>query len=202
MDTLRFRRLLPDEIEVRIGSTGTGYIDLLLYKTARVDAQILIETVGQNWTNDTKVVKDVLWAGIGIINPENGEYIWRWSAGTESNMEKQKGEDSDSFKRAAFRWGIGSELYTAPQIRLWENEGKYKPIKNGNGKSGTYDKFEVKSIETDDLGRITKLLIINTSTNKAVCSFGFSDVADAKDSIKSAQSRKEEIIKALKEQES
>ena len=37
----------------------------------------------------------------------------------ESNTEPQKGEASDSFKRACVNWGIGRELYTSPFI--WVN---------------------------------------------------------------------------------
>ncbi len=33
-----------------------------------------------------------------------------------SYAEKEKGQASDSFKRACFNWGIGRELYTAPFI--------------------------------------------------------------------------------------
>ena len=31
---------------------------------------------------------------------------------------KEKGEASDSFKRAGFKWGIGRELYTSPFIYI------------------------------------------------------------------------------------
>ena len=32
------------------------------------------------------------------------------------NFLKEKGQASDSFKRACFNWGIGRELYTAPFV--------------------------------------------------------------------------------------
>lgn len=200
IDTLRFRKLLPDEVEVRIGKTGSGFIDLLLYKTARVDAQILIETVGQNWTNKADVIKDVLWAGIGIKDFNTGEYVWRWSAGAESNIEREKGEDSDAFKRAAFRWGIGAELYTAPKIRLFANDGKYTPVGNR-----TNNDFEVVALESDESKRITKLAIRNVTLNKIVFQRGFGEKQDEiidgiKESISNAKKARAEIIEAIKEE--
>ena len=49
---IKFRNIEADEIDLRVGSTNkdnTGFT-LLLYKDARVDANILDETVGaENW---------------------------------------------------------------------------------------------------------------------------------------------------------
>ena len=62
-----FRLLRADEIECRIAQiskSGKG-LSLLLYKTARTDANILDETVGpENWENDFKLVDGVLYGGI------------------------------------------------------------------------------------------------------------------------------------------
>ena len=40
-------------------------------------------------------------------------WISKQDVGTESNTEKEKGQVSDSFKRACFNLGIGRELYEA-----------------------------------------------------------------------------------------
>ncbi|MBO7273338.1 MAG: hypothetical protein J6V22_00635, partial [Clostridia bacterium] len=77
--------------------------------------------------------------------------------GTESNTEAQKGEASDSFKRACFNWGIGRELYTSPFI--WIPADKCN-IKNGK----CYDKFIVEKIAIENK-RITGLAIFNTTKN-------------------------------------
>ena len=115
-----FRKLLPDEIEVRVAQTTEKYSQLLLYKTARTDMDILDETVGaENWQNDYKVIKDNLQCGIGIKC--GNEWIWKWDCGIESRENdgnEKKGEASDAFKRAGFRWGIGRELYSAPKIAV------------------------------------------------------------------------------------
>lgn len=120
MDLSNIRTLTADEIEVRIGTkakSGNG-ASLLLYKNSRVDMAILDELVGpMNWQRDHKELKGVIYCGVAIKN-EN-EWIWKWDAGVESNTEPQKGEASDSFKRACVNWGIGRELYTSPFI--WVN---------------------------------------------------------------------------------
>ena len=47
---LNFRKLTASEIQVRVAQVGETYCQLLLYKDARVDANILDETVGpENW---------------------------------------------------------------------------------------------------------------------------------------------------------
>ena len=88
----QFRTLRPDEIECRVAQCNEKGASILLYKTARTDADILDETVGaQNWENDFKLVDGVLYGGIGIDYVGNGKLIWKWDAGTESNTEAEKG---------------------------------------------------------------------------------------------------------------
>lgn len=165
----KFRLLNADEIECRIAMIKPNGLSLLLYKTARTDANLLDEAVGvENWENDFKLVDGVLYGGIGIhLNGsfENGRHedrvIWKWDAGTESNTEAEKGRASDAFKRAGFKWGIGRELYTAPFI--WIPSGKAK-IEN----SKCYDKFEVTEIGYNDKREITHLVIVNTSSRVEV----------------------------------
>lgn len=109
-----FRGLRPDEIDVRVGSVSAKGVSLLLYKDARCDMNILDETYGPTgWQRKHEVINGNLYCGIGIWNKEINEWVWKWDCGTESYTEKEKGEASDSFKRAAFNVGIGRELYTA-----------------------------------------------------------------------------------------
>ena len=112
------RPLKADEIEVRVGSIKKGRVTLLLYKNARVDMAILDETYGEfGWQDRYEERKGVMYCSIGVKSPD-GEWIWKEDCGTESYTEKEKGEASDAFKRAGFRWGIGRELYTTPLIKL------------------------------------------------------------------------------------
>ena len=147
----KFRLLRPDEIECRVSRVSEKGVVLLLYKTARTDADLLDETVGsENWENDFRVIDGVLYGGICI----NG--MWKWDAGTESNTEAEKGRASDAFKRAGFKWGIGRELYSAPFTFI--PAGKCT-IKNNNGRLACYDEFEVASITYDAQERISSLVI-------------------------------------------
>ena len=160
----KFRLLKADEIECRIAQVKTNGISLLLYKTARTDANLLDETVGVfDWQNDFKVIDGVLYGGIGIRTSEG--YMWKWDAGTESNTEAEKGRASDAFKRAGFKWGIGRELYTAPFI--WITSDKCS-IKTENGYSKCFDKFEVSEICYNENQEISNLVIINEKSRVEV----------------------------------
>ena len=121
---MNFRDLKANEIDVRVGQVGDDYCTLLLYKDARVDMDILDETVGvENWQRKHYEVKDNMYCSVGIntnapIESKEPRWVWKDDCGTESNTEKEKGEASDSFKRACVNWGIGRELYTSPLIRI------------------------------------------------------------------------------------
>lgn len=122
----RFRLLRADELEVRVGQmskagSGKDWYTLLLYKDARADMNVLDETVGPfNWQRRHYELKNVLYCSVGIRPDADSDFTWKDDAGTESNTEAQKGESSDSFKRACVNWGIGRELYTAPRSIIFE----------------------------------------------------------------------------------
>ena len=83
------------------------------YVDARNVMDLLDEAVGpENWQNDYREIKGHLYSGIAI--KINDEWVWKWDCGTESGSEKAKAEASDSFKRAAVKWGIGRFLYDVP----------------------------------------------------------------------------------------
>ena len=166
---MKFRKLRADEIECRISQISkTRSVSLLLYKDARCDMRILDETVGaMNWQRDHKELKGNMYCGIALWDEEKNQWIWKWDCGTESYTEAQKGEASDSFKRACFNAGIGRELYTAPQI--WVSDCTVKEGKNG--KPACYDRFRVKSIDYDG-DTISGLTIVNEKTNKVVFRWG------------------------------
>lgn len=163
---ISFRTLNENEIECRIATVKKNGLTLLLYKNARVDMQILDETVGcLNWQRKHYEVKGNLHCEISIYDVEKGQWISKADCGTESFAEKEKGESSDSFKRAAFNWGIGRELYTAPFIYIKAADCNIKS--NGN-KCTCYDKFSVEKIAYDDKKNIIGLSIINNNTKKRV----------------------------------
>lgn len=155
----KFRLLKAEEIECRVGSINENGFTLLLYKDARCDQNILDETVGEmNWQRDHKELKGNIYCGVSIYDAtEKGQWITKWDCGAESNTEKEKGEASDSFKRACVNWGIGRELYTAPFIYI---KGNVK-AKTRNGKEiyvPTLNSIKVTSIAYAE-GKIIDLVI-------------------------------------------
>lgn len=165
-----FRPLRADEIECRIGSVGAKGFTILLYKDARCDMNILDETVGEfNWQRDHKEIKGTIYCGVGIfhgsieqvgqgVNP----WVWKWDAGAESYTEKEKGEASDSFKRACVNWGIGRELYTAPLIFI---RAKTSPQGNGYRLDDKRDGYGYKVAQIEYKGgRISHLVITKNGT--------------------------------------
>jgi hypothetical protein len=170
---LKFRALKENEIDVRVQSMTEKGCILLLYKDARCDMNILDETVGaENWQRSHELVNGNLFCNVGI-NIDRGDtfehWVWKQDVGTESNTEKEKGQASDSFKRACFNWGIGRELYTSPFIwvnskdcNMYSTKGQNKVIWKCN------DKFAVEKIAYDENKNINGLSIINKANNKRV----------------------------------
>lgn len=164
----RFRLLDASDIEVKVKQVKKTGAVLLLYKTARTDMDILDESVGaENWTNDYREIKGNLYCGIGIRDGD--AWTWKWDCGIESREDgegnEKKGEASDAFKRAGFRWGIGRELYTSPFI--WVPAEKMN-IAEYNGKCKAFDTFRVEKIAYDDNRRISGLSIVNNNNAKRV----------------------------------
>ena len=152
---MEFRMLNADEIDVRVAQVKESGCSLLLYKDARVDMNILDAAVGpENWQRRHYECKGNLFCSVGIRIGE--DWIWKDDAGAESQAEKEKGEASDSFKRACVNWGIGRELYTAPFIWISAQDVS---IISKNGKLATYDKFEVTKIAYTDDRKISGLAI-------------------------------------------
>ena len=154
------RLLTAGEIDCRIGNTTDKGASILLYKDARVDMRILDETYGSmNWQRRHEVVNGNLFCTIEVWDAEKGCWVSKQDVGTESFTEKEKGEASDSFKRAGFNWGIGRELYTAPFIWITttsddlDNRGKIKT------------KFFVREIAYNEQNEINHLVIVDGKGN-------------------------------------
>lgn len=152
------RLLRKDEIEVKVKQISDKGSVWLLYKTARVDMTILDEEFGaMNWQSDYKVVNENLYCGIGVKN--ESEWVWKWDCGVESREDgdgnEKKGEASDAFKRAGFKWGIGRELYNAPFIWISsqniQTEGKFLKDK--------FTKLHVEELEYNDDRTFKKLTL-------------------------------------------
>lgn len=165
-----FRPLTSEEIDCRVSTCKENGVTLLLYKDARVDQNILDETFGIfGWQRSHQLIDGNLYCTVSIRNPETGEWVHKQDVGKESNAEKEKGQASDSFKRACFNLGIGRELYTAPFI--WIPEELVTIKKDDKGKNTTYDKFSVRSI-TIEGGKIVQLEIQNDTRKCVVYTYG------------------------------
>ena len=162
----RFRLLRANEIDCRIATVKNNGLSLLLYKDARVDQNLLDETVGSlNWQRKHELIGDNLYCTVSIWDKEKQTWVSKQDVGTESYTEKEKGQASDSFKRACFNFGIGRELYTAPFIWI--------PSTLCNITDGKCnDRFEVSQIGYDEERNINDLVIINSKTRVEVFRMG------------------------------
>lgn len=144
-----FRDLKANEIDCRISQINEKGLSLLLYKDARVDMDILDETIGaMNWKRTH--TRDNANCIIEIWDEDKKQWISKEDTGTESFTEKEKGLASDSFKRAGFNWGIGRELYTAPFIYVPLTDKENQPnfnLTTKKDKYTTYTKFYVEAIQ-------------------------------------------------------
>ena len=142
---MKFRDLNKDEIECRVATVNEKGCSLLLYKDARCDMNILDETLGvTGWRRSHEIIGGNLFCTVEVYDDQKKEWIYKQDVGVESYTEKEKGQASDSFKRACFNLGIGRELYTAPFI--WIPKECVEIVKGRNGKLTTYDKFYVEQI--------------------------------------------------------
>ena len=153
------RLLRHDEIECRIGTISEKGLSLLLYTDARAAMKILDESFGcLNWQRSHQMIGNSLYCTVSVWDNDKQQWISKSDVGTESYTEKEKGQASDSFKRACVSWGIGRELYTAPYI--WISANKVNIQRKGD-KLLTYDKFRMSNISYNDNREIVGLTIVN-----------------------------------------
>ena len=127
------RKLKANEIDCRVSQVSEKGLSLLLYKDARADMKVLDETFGpMNWKRSHQLIGDRLYCTVEVFDFDKQEWVAKQDVGTESNTEAEKGQASDSFKRACSNFGIGRELYTAPFI--WVAADKATITKGKTGK--------------------------------------------------------------------
>lgn len=104
-----------DDIEWRAQSCGKSnsgkfWVSVLAYVTNRAIMKRLDEVCGKgNWKNEFKDSGKAIECGISIR--VDGEWVTKWDAAEETNIEGVKGGRSGAMKRAAVQWGIGRYLY-------------------------------------------------------------------------------------------
>lgn len=158
------RLLKANEIDVRVQMVNQNYISVLLYKDARVDMKILDETFGpMNWQRHHDVINNNLFCTISIYDDEKKQWISKQDVGIPSYTQAEKGEASDSFKRACINIGIGRELYSAPAIFITPQQGE---VTQNKGKYQTKSKFYVREIEYNGEREIAYLVIVDSKGNQ------------------------------------
>ena len=87
---LNFRKLDPEDVEVRLAQVGDGWAQFLLYKDARVDQRLLDEVVGpMNWQRHHS--RENANCIVSIWDDDKKQWIEKEDTGTESFTEKEKG---------------------------------------------------------------------------------------------------------------
>ena len=122
----------PKIIHWRVGSTNAKKLNCkpweatkgiaLAYLDARDVMKRLDEVFGLKWQRDYKQVGSIFLCGVSI--KVDDEWIWRSNVAGETQVEGEKGQGSDSFKRAAVLWGVGRYLYYLPNTWCDLNDGK------------------------------------------------------------------------------
>jgi hypothetical protein len=120
MDDKQIRLLLckpfaANDIEWRVQrsgfKSGKPWAMVLCYVTNRAIQKRLDDVFGVfGWKNE---YRDIGNGGVecGISIKHEGEWITKWDAAQETNVEATKGGRSDAMKRAAVQWGIGRYMY-------------------------------------------------------------------------------------------
>lgn len=164
------RFLKPNEVECRVQQINEKGCTLLIYKDARVDMSILDEVYGiDGWQRTHEVINGNLFCTVEIWSEKTKTWVKKQDVGVESKTEHEKGQASDSFKRACFNIGIGRELYSSPFI--WINLDASE-LSDYNGKKqlkkGVY--FSVNHISCNADKEIDSLIIVD---NKGVIRFSY-----------------------------
>jgi hypothetical protein len=105
------------DIEWRIqqsGKTGNGnlWAMVLAYVTNRAIMKRLDDVCGKaGWRNEYRDIPNNGGVECGISIKVDGEWITKWDAAENTQVEAVKGGRSGAMKRAAVQWGIGRYLY-------------------------------------------------------------------------------------------
>lgn len=141
IDLKLLKKTLP--YKWRVQSINDFTAVCVAYIDSRDVQDLLDEVCGcENWQSDYKEVKGNVYAGVGINI--SGQWVWKWDCGTESKMDAEKGEASDSFKRAAVKWGVGRFLYSLEikKLKVIKYKDKNYPLNEETGKA-IFDKEEL-----------------------------------------------------------
>ncbi|MCM7619843.1 Rad52/Rad22 family DNA repair protein [Enterobacter vonholyi] len=105
-----------EDIEWRIQQVGKNnngiWAKVLAYVTNRAIMKRLDEVCGKaGWRNEYRDIPNNGGVECGISIKVEGEWITKWDAAENTQVEAVKGGRSGAMKRAAVQWGIGRYLY-------------------------------------------------------------------------------------------
>jgi hypothetical protein len=166
-----FRDLKAEEIDVRVAQVKQSGLSLLLYKDARVDQDILDETIGaMNWQR--KHTRDNANCIVSLWDENKKQWVEKEDTGTESNTEKEKRFSKRLLQARVLQLAeSGRELYTAPFIWIKAEDCNIEDSKRKDNYGNTIytcrDKFIVEKITIQDK-KIVQLSIGNLNNRKRV----------------------------------
>ena len=116
-----------DRVKFRVGfkSRDESQACMLAYVDARYVMDTLDDIIGaDNWDLEYHEIRGGLFCKITVTWPD-GSTSSKMDCGTETDVEKEKGQASDAFKRAAVHFGIARDLYGLPDYWAPINEYGY-----------------------------------------------------------------------------
>lgn len=159
MDLNKLKKPLPLKWRVRSAfptKANPTHVILVGYVDGRQVQDLLDEVCGpENWSDDYFESKGKQFCRIGI--KINNEWIYKCDSGEPSAMSSTKGETSDSFKRAAVKWGINRSTYKVGEVKLKCKMFSDKPYPVDD--SGKFLKGESLFNVCNQLGKIEDLEI-------------------------------------------
>lgn len=150
----KLKKTIPFKWRVQSELKGKNLVRMIAYVDARDVAEQLDKVVGpENWTDTFKEVKGSLFCSIGIN--VDGVWVHKSDCGVASRTEKEKGESSDAFKRAAVKWGINRDAYKVGMLDIQSREfnGKNYPCDS----TGKFLKGQALYDHCNGLAKISEL---------------------------------------------
>lgn len=167
-------------------NTNPTHVILAGYVDSRDVMGILDDNVGpENWQDDYFESKGKQFCRISINY--NGQWVSKCDSGTPSTTEKEKGETSDAFKRAAVKWGINRFGYQTGEVKLKCRDYNGKPYPCDD--AGNFLKGQKLNDLCNSMINIDKMEVEFEESMKKFDGAG-SELKDKKDSIKSTPGRK------------
>ena len=117
------RKPIPAHWRVQSFSKKKPVATVMAYIEARDAMDTLDAYAVYGWHREHYVVDSKVYCKVGIVMPDN-TIMWRSDCGVESNTDGEKGQSSDSFKRACVNFGIGRFLYDLPVQYVTASEVK------------------------------------------------------------------------------